>query len=74
MELNKIKWAFKMGKPEALADGAAIGSMLTFLGITLVQWDIIIHVVAGCVAVLAGILAITFHILKIREHTKRNRK
>ena len=63
-----------MAQPEALADGAAIGSMLIFLGMSLVQWNVVVHIAAGVVAILAGILAITFHVLKIREHKYNNKR
>jgi len=67
---NKIG-LYKMSRPEILADSAAVGSIATFLGMSLADWDSIIHIVAGIVAIIAGITAAIFHIKRIRQLGKK---
>ena len=61
----------KMTQPERIADAAAGVSIITVLGLTLAQWNNIIHIVAGVVAILAGVAAIAYHIVKIRSLRKK---
>jgi hypothetical protein len=51
-------------KQDAIADVAAGGSILTFLGMSLNQWDNIVHIIAGIVAIIAGVSAAVYHIKK----------
>jgi hypothetical protein len=55
-----------MTKQEQFADAAVAVSVATFLGITLKDWNHIVHLVAGLVAIVAGLFAIAFHWKKIR--------
>jgi hypothetical protein len=61
-----------MNKPEQIADTAATVSVVLFLGLSLNQWDIIVHILAGLVAVVAGICAVIYNILKIHDLTKKH--
>ena len=56
-----------MSNKDVIADIAAGGSVLTFLGLSLGQWNNIVHLVAGLVAIIAGGLAIAYHIRKIHN-------
>lgn len=53
-----------MTRPEQLADASAVTSITAFLGISLVEWDLWIHVIAGVVAIVAGVAAATYHIIR----------
>lgn len=69
---NKIAGATKMTRPEILADGAAMGSIITFLGLSLAEWDVIVHLVAGVAAIIAGVSAAIFHISRTRQLNKKD--
>lgn len=59
-----------MSKQEQIADVAVAVSVATFLGITLNEWNHIIHLIAGLVAIVAGLFAIAFHWKNIRTIKK----
>ena len=63
----KIAAGVKMSRPEIMADTAAIGSLAAFLGMSLTDWEVIIHIIAGVVAIIAGVAAAVYHIIKIRR-------
>ena len=65
MASNRITGVAKMTTPEKWADGAAVGSLLTFLGLSLAEWETIIHIFAGLAAIIAGLAAAAFHIYRI---------
>ncbi len=56
-----------MTKPEVIADAAAGVSVAAVLGITLNDWDTIISITAGLVAIVAGICAAAFHLVRIHK-------
>jgi len=59
-------------KAEQIAEGAVAVSVGTFLGITLGEWDAIVHIGAGVVAILSGLAALIYYLHKI--HLIRNWK
>lgn len=67
---NKIA-GFKMTRPEIVADYAAAGSIATFLGLSLTEWEVVVHLVAGVVAIVAGVAAATFHIIRTIQLEKK---
>ena len=71
---NKLYAGFtKMTRPEQLADAGAVGSIVTFLGLSLSDWNDIVHIVAGVVAIIAGVAAATFHVIKISQIEKQDK-
>ena len=66
--------AHRMSKPpaEILADTAAAGSVATFLGIALSSWEAWINILAGLVAIIAGLSAAAYHIAKLRKLNKKD--
>lgn len=63
---NKIV-GVKMSRPEITADYAAVGTIATFMGLSLADWEAVVHIAAGVVAIVAGIAAATFHIVRINQ-------
>jgi len=59
---------------EKIADVGAGSSVAAFLGISLIQWDLVISIAVGLVAVVAGSLAAWFHALRIRAVLKEKDK
>jgi len=72
MTLHKISVGAKMSRPEILADSAALGSIATFLGMSMSDWDVVIHLIAGLVAIIAGAAAAAFHIKRIIQLDKQD--
>ena len=64
-----------MSKPpaEILADTAAAGSVATFLGIALSEWEAWVNILAGVVAIIAGLSAAAYHIAKLRQLNKKGK-
>ena len=61
-----------MTKTEQIADVAAGFSIATFLGLSMSDWDTLIHIIAGIVAIIAGVSAAVFHIART-VHLHRNK-
>ena len=64
----------RVSKPpaEILADTAAAGSVATFLGIALTSWEAWVNILAGIVAIIAGLSAALYHIAKLRQLNKKD--
>ena len=62
-----------MTKQEQLADVAVGVSVATFLGITLVEWNTIVHIIAGLVAIVTGIAAAWYHIKRTKYLDKHDK-
>ncbi len=56
-----------MSTKEQLADAAAGLSVATFLGLSLADWNELVHILAGVVAIVAGVAAATFHIARTKH-------
>lgn len=59
---------------EKIADVGMGSSVAAFLGMSLAQWDLVISIAVGLVALVAGSLAAWFHALRIRAALKEKDK
>lgn len=60
-------------RADQLADAAAGTAIATWLGLSLGEWDSIVHIVAGIVAIIAGGAATWYHIRKGMEIERRRK-
>lgn len=60
-------------RADQIADAAAGTAIATWLGLSLGEWDAVIHIVAGIVAIIAGGAATWYHIRKGLEIERRRR-
>lgn len=60
--MNLLQYKFA----EKVADTTAGGSIALFMGLTLAEWDTVMSIALAAVGVIAGCLAIAFHIMRMR--------
>lgn len=51
---------------DKVANTAAGGSIAMFMGLTLAEWDTVVSIGLGVVGMVAGCLAVAFHIMRMR--------